>query len=406
MTEPTVLIVLASADRRGAEVEGLQLAAELSARGVVATAVACAPAAAGSAAPLEVQVLGARPLSLGSLRALRRLARGVDVVVALGSSTLPACALALLGSRTPFVYRSIGDPARWVRGGWHRRRTGVLFRRAAHVIALWPGAAASIHELYGVSTDAITCIPNARPAAKTTPPSRASARSAFGLPAERHAVRTGEHPAIITRKNCDTFRRQIQRLGLSYDWDREIDTTDPNYYKWTQWIFTVLFERGLAYEVEAPVNWCPALGTVLANEEVKDGRYVETGDPVERRLMRQWMLRITAYAERLLEDLEGLDWPEGIKAMQREWIGRSEGADVEFTVAETGDRFTVFRLRKLYEAVFERPLMKDTFRRLVVPNLESTGEYGTDFGRPAEIYRRTERSRLTPKAWATLTGPD
>ena len=188
MTEPTVLIVLASADRRGAEVEGLQLAAELSARGVVATAVACAPAAAGSAAPLEVQVLGARPLSLGSLRALRRLARGVDVVVALGSSTLPACALALLGSRTPFVYRSIGDPARWVRGGWHRRRTGVLFRRAAHVIALWPGAAASIHELYGVSTDAITCIPNARPAAKTTPPSRASARSAFGLPAEANVV--------------------------------------------------------------------------------------------------------------------------------------------------------------------------------------------------------------------------
>ncbi len=168
---------------------------------------------------------------------------------------------------------------------------------------------------------------------------------AFGLPAERHAVRTGEHPAIITRKNCDTFRRQIQRLGLSYDWDREIDTTDPNYYKWTQWIFTVLFERGLAYEVEAPVNWCPALGTVLANEEVKDGRYVETGDPVERRLMRQWMLRITAYAERLLEDLEGLDWPEGIKAMQREWISRSEGADVEFTVAETGDRFTVFTTR-------------------------------------------------------------
>ena len=168
---------------------------------------------------------------------------------------------------------------------------------------------------------------------------------AFGLPAERHAVRTGEHPAIITKKNCDTFRRQIQRLGLSYDWDREIDTTDPRYYKWTQWIFTVLFEKGLAYEVEAPVNWCPALGTVLANEEVKDGRYVETGDPVERRLMRQWMLRITAYAERLLEDLECLDWPEGIKAMQREWIGRSEGADVEFKVAETGDQFTVFTTR-------------------------------------------------------------
>ena len=168
---------------------------------------------------------------------------------------------------------------------------------------------------------------------------------AFGLPAERHAVRTGEHPALVTTRNCDTFRHQIQALGLSYDWDREINTTDPKYYKWTQWIFTVLFERGLAYEVEAPVNWCPALCTVLANEEVKDGKYVETGDPVEKRMMRQWMLRITAYAERLLEDLDALDWPEGIKAMQREWIGRSEGADVLFTVAGSGEKFTVFTTR-------------------------------------------------------------
>ena len=168
---------------------------------------------------------------------------------------------------------------------------------------------------------------------------------AFGLPAERHAMRTGEHPALITNKNCDTFREQIQRLGLSYDWDREINTTDPKYYKWTQWIFSVLYERGLAYEVEAPVNWCPALGTVLANEEVKDGKYVETGDPVEKRMMRQWMLRITAYAERLLADLDGLDWPEGIKTMQREWIGRSEGADVTFTVHGSGEAFTVFTTR-------------------------------------------------------------
>ncbi|HDP35051.1 MAG TPA: leucine--tRNA ligase [Candidatus Hydrogenedentes bacterium] len=168
---------------------------------------------------------------------------------------------------------------------------------------------------------------------------------AFGLPAERHAVRTGEHPAIITNRNCDTFRKQIQRLGLSYDWDREINTTDPGYYKWTQWIFSVLFERGLAYEVEAPVNWCPALNTVLANEEVKDGKYVETGDPVEKRAMRQWMLKITEYAERLLADLDKLDWPEGIKAMQREWIGRSEGADVEFAVAGSGEKFTVFTTR-------------------------------------------------------------
>jgi leucyl-tRNA synthetase len=168
---------------------------------------------------------------------------------------------------------------------------------------------------------------------------------AFGLPAERHAMRTGEHPAIITNKNCDTFRRQIMELGLSYDWDREINTTDPKYVKWTQWIFTVLHDQGLAYEQEVAVNFCPALGTVLANEEVKDGKYVETGDPVEKRAMKQWMLKITAYAERLLEDLDDLDWPEGIKAMQRDWIGRSEGADVTFKVADANHEFTVFTTR-------------------------------------------------------------
>ncbi len=168
---------------------------------------------------------------------------------------------------------------------------------------------------------------------------------AFGLPAERHAVRTGEHPALITNKNCETFKRQIQALGLSYDWDREINTTDPKYYKWTQWIFQVLYERGLAYRADANVNWCPAQNTVLANEEVKDGKYVETGDPVEKRLMRQWVLKITAYAERLLADLDELDWPEGIKAMQREWIGRSEGADIVFKVADSRLEFTVFTTR-------------------------------------------------------------
>jgi leucyl-tRNA synthetase len=168
---------------------------------------------------------------------------------------------------------------------------------------------------------------------------------AFGLPAERHAMRTGEHPALITNKNCDTFRDQIKSLGLSYDWDREINTTDPKYVKWTQWIFTVLHDQGLAYEQEVSVNFCPALGTVLANEEVKDGKYVETGDPVEKRPMKQWMLKITAYAERLLEDLEDLDWPEGIKAMQRDWIGRSEGADVTFKVADSNHEFTVFTTR-------------------------------------------------------------
>jgi len=168
---------------------------------------------------------------------------------------------------------------------------------------------------------------------------------AFGLPTERHAVRTGQHPAIITKKNCDTFRRQIKRLGFSYDWDREINTSDPKYYKWTQWIFLQLFEKGLAYRKSEPVNWCPALGTVLANEEVQDGKYVETGDPVEKRWMVQWMLKITEYAERLLKDLDELDWPEGLKQMQREWIGRSEGADIVFKIAEIDREFKVFTTR-------------------------------------------------------------
>jgi leucyl-tRNA synthetase len=168
---------------------------------------------------------------------------------------------------------------------------------------------------------------------------------AFGLPAERHAMRTGTHPAQTTRKNTDNFRRQIKRLGFSYDWDREVNTTDPEYYKWTQWIFLKLHEQGLAYQAEVPVNWCPAQGTVLANEEVKDGRYVETGDPVERRVMKQWMLKITAYAQRLLDDLEELDWPEGIKSMQRHWIGRSNGAEVTFNVANSDENFVIFTTR-------------------------------------------------------------
>ena len=168
---------------------------------------------------------------------------------------------------------------------------------------------------------------------------------AFGLPAERYAMRTGVHPSITTRRNIETFRGQIKRLGFSYDWSRELSTTDPDFVRWTQWIFLKLYERGLAYQAEVAVNWCPAQNTVLANEEVKDGRYVETGDLVERRLMRQWMLRITAYADRLLEDLEDLDWPEGIKAMQRNWIGRSEGAEVTFRVDGSSASFSVFTTR-------------------------------------------------------------
>ncbi len=153
---------------------------------------------------------------------------------------------------------------------------------------------------------------------------------AFGLPAEQYAIETGTHPRETTQRNIETFRRQIQALGFSYDWDREIATCDPDYYRWTQWIFLKLYERGLAYIAEVPVNWCPALGTVLANEEVVDGKSERGGHEVIRRPMRQWMLRITAYAERLLAGLDQLDWPDNVKEMQRNWIGRSEGARIRF----------------------------------------------------------------------------
>ena len=190
---------------------------------------------------------------------------------------------------------------------------------------------------------------------------------AFGLPAEQYAVDTGTHPSITTAKNIATFKRQIQSLGFSYDWDREINTTDPGYYKWTQWIFKQLYNKGLAYIAEVPVNWCPALGTVLANEEVINGRSERGDHPVERRPMRQWMLRITEYAERLLNDLDGLDWSEGIKEMQRNWIGKSTGAEVVFTFDRPqGGEVTVYTTRPdtLFGATYmvlspEHPFVKD-----------------------------------------------
>ncbi|MER2131966.1 MAG: leucine--tRNA ligase [Carnobacterium inhibens] len=168
---------------------------------------------------------------------------------------------------------------------------------------------------------------------------------AFGLPAEQYALDTGNDPAEFTAHNIETFRRQINSLGFSYDWEREVNTTDPQYYKWTQWIFTKLYEQGLAYEAEVAVNWCPALGTVLANEEVIDGKSERGGHPVYRKPMKQWMLKITAYADRLLDDLELVDWPESIKDMQRNWIGKSIGANVEFTVKGTNHKYTVFTTR-------------------------------------------------------------
>jgi leucyl-tRNA synthetase len=167
----------------------------------------------------------------------------------------------------------------------------------------------------------------------------------FGLPAEQYAIRTGTHPSVTTRTNIATYRRQLESLGFSYDWDREISTSDPSYYKWTQWIFSKLFEKGLAYEAEINVNFCPALGTVLANEEVEDGRSKEGGYPVERRPLRQWVLRITAYADRLLADLDLLDWPDSLKRAQSNWIGRSEGAALTFVEQATHEPIVVFTTR-------------------------------------------------------------
>ncbi|MDW8524391.1 leucine--tRNA ligase [Enterococcus lactis] len=168
---------------------------------------------------------------------------------------------------------------------------------------------------------------------------------AFGLPAEQYALDTGNDPAEFTQKNIETFRRQINSLGFSYDWNREVNTTDPEYYKWTQWIFTKLYEKGLAYEAEVAVNWVPELGTVISNEEVIDGKSERGGYDVVRKPMRQWMLKITAYADRLLDDLELVDWPESIKEMQRNWIGRSVGANIEIKVAGTDKSYTVFTTR-------------------------------------------------------------
>src|SRR5215813_3602454 len=200
---------------------------------------------------------------------------------------------------------------------------------------------------------------------------------AFGLPAEQFAIRTGQHPEITTRENIARFKKQLKRIGFSYDWEREISTADPDFYRWTQWIFLQIYNSWfnpttrkaepittytgqdpdsvrLAYVAEVPVNWCPDLGTVLANEEVIDGKSEVGGYPVVRRPMRQWMLRITAYAERLINELEGLDWPEGIKLLQRNWIGRSEGAEIDFQIANHDQKVRVFTTRPdtLYGGTF------------------------------------------------------
>ncbi len=224
----------------------------------------------------------------------------------------------------------------------------------------------------------------------------------FGLPSERQAVKEGISPQEVTSRNIATFKRQLTMLGLSYDWDRELATSDPSYYKWTQWIFAKLFERGLAFEAEVPVNWCPALGTVLANEEVKDGVYIETGDPVERRNMRQWMLKITDYAESLLATLPDVNWPEGIKKMQVDWIGRSEGALVRFAVEGSNQNIEVFTTRP--DTLFGCSYVVLAPEHPLVAEITSAAQQNAVVGYRDTVGRRSDRDRTSDAADAPKTG--
>jgi leucyl-tRNA synthetase len=250
---------------------------------------------------------------------------------------------------------------------------------------------------------------------------------AFGLPAEQYAIRTGQHPAITTRENVAKFKTQLKRIGFSYDWSREISTTDPRYFRWTQWIFLQIYNSWfnpatqraepittyggtdpdsvrLAYVAEVPVNWCPELGTVLANEEVIDGKSEVGGFPVVRRPMRQWMLRITAYAERLSGELDGLDWPAGIKLLQRNWIGRSEGAEIGFGIVGREERVSVFTTRPdtLYGATYmvlapEHPLVSQI---VTAEQTAAVAEYRERAARKSDL----ERTELSKEKTGVFTG--
>nr|WP_315294489.1 leucine--tRNA ligase [Mammaliicoccus lentus] len=227
---------------------------------------------------------------------------------------------------------------------------------------------------------------------------------AFGLPAEQYAIDTGNDPKAFTAQNIATFKRQIQELGFSYDWDREINTTDPEYYKWTQWIFIQLYNKGLAYVDEVAVNWCPALGTVLSNEEIVDGVSERGGHPVVRKPMRQWVLKITEYADRLLEDLEDVDWPESIKDMQRNWIGRSEGAELTFNIDDTDLSFNVFTTRPdtIFGATFavlspEHPLVDKITTK---DEKEAVDQYKLEASRKSDL----ERTDLAKDKSGVFTG--
>ena len=250
---------------------------------------------------------------------------------------------------------------------------------------------------------------------------------AFGLPAEQYAIKTGQHPAVTTRENVTKFKSQLKRIGFSYDWQREINTTDPSYYKWTQWIFLQIYNswfnpetnraepistyRGtdpdtvrLAYVADVPVNWCPELGTVLANEEVVDGKSEVGGFPVVRRPMRQWMLRITAYTERLLNELNGLDWPEGIKLLQRNWIGRSLGAEIDFKIENMDQQIRVFTTRPdtLYGGTFLVLAPEHSLVDLIVTEEQwpAVREYRERAARKSEL----ERADLSKEKTGVLTG--
>ncbi|MGC2352495.1 MAG: leucine--tRNA ligase [Candidatus Udaeobacter sp.] len=250
---------------------------------------------------------------------------------------------------------------------------------------------------------------------------------AFGLPAEQYAIKSGQHPAVTTRENVAKFKRQLKRIGFSYDWQREINTTDPGYYKWTQWIFLQIYNswfnpetrrsepistyRGtdpdavrLAYVADVPVNWCPELGTVLANEEVIDGKSEVGGFPVVRRPMRQWMLRITAYAERLLDELDELDWPEGIKLLQRNWIGRSEGAEIDFKIDKSDQEIRVFTTRPdtLYGGTFLVLAPEHSLVDLIVTEEQwpMVREYRERTARKSEL----ERADLSKEKTGVFTG--
>jgi leucyl-tRNA synthetase len=215
---------------------------------------------------------------------------------------------------------------------------------------------------------------------------------AFGLPAEQYAIETGTHPRETTRRNIEVFKAQLSALGMDYDWSREIDTTDPGYVRWTQWIFRKLYERGLAYLAEVPVNWCPALGTVLANEEVIDGRSERGGHPVVRVPMRQWMLRITAYADRLAQDLDLVDWPEAIKKMQRDWVGRSEGARILFEVEGSDARIEVFTTRP--DTLFGATYLVLAPEHELVARITPPERRAEVLAHAEQAARRSERSRL------------